>query len=216
MNAERIVEILLEGDLDPKEFMASLPPHVMNMFRFVPGFTDSPVKVYLYGEQGGQGFLGWIHPFGKKWYAWRAYDRDMPHGISRDTKEEAAKDLLNFVEGIREAIDPKEFMGGLPQDFWASFHIIRSGEAGVFADSPYGHLTHLVYLNKSDGTRDLLGYLRPEEGLWYVVQVVSLHLTQPGHGTYKRYPVLHGVAGVGFRSKEEAAKGLLRDYLTEK
>ena len=121
MNAERIVQTLLgettpeelavafswfdlniqESETDPEEFMRSLPAHVFHKYRIDHSCSAyGASKVYLLGP-GGSAFIGFIHPLGNRWYAYRfatgsgTYDI---RGQSRDTPEDAANDLLAALE----------------------------------------------------------------------------------------------------------------------
>ena len=212
MNAERIVKALLDGEVE--DFMSSLPQHVLNVFRFVPSSTvgTDGIKVYWNGEVSSV-FIGWIMPMGRRWYAWRAANGiTEPETPYRDTKEEAAQDLLGleraFGLGVNES-EEEDFMRSLPREFWDQFHIIRDGEHSVHADNKYRGC-HLVYRENGDGTRDFIGYISEIEGsprgTYWVVKGVA-H-PRPGqrtttwrHYTGKQHPGPH-----------EAAAELMAEY----
>lgn len=119
--------------------------------------------------------------------------------------------------------DPAKFMRKLPKSFWASFHVIKSGEDSVYASDPYRHNSYIVYFNrpgehnKEGGQiRDFIGLLIQNEEGWHVVRVASPHMTQPGHNTYLRAPVAYDADQVAHPDQEAAVSALYADYLTEK
>lgn len=240
MSAERIVQTLLDGDMSPEKFMAGLPSSFWSQFRVVPpSVTGEGTKVYLQGQHG-QAFLGWIQNMGDNmWYAWRAAASDGTHDVNgpyHTSPEEAAQDLLSAMEfydsgggrgrltGEAKEMDPARFMKRLPKSFWASFHVIKSGEESVYAEAPYRNSSYLVYFNRpgernaaGGQIRDFIGLITQNtEGLWEVVRVASPHMTKPGHGTYLRPPVTYDADQLAYEDREDVVSALYADYLTEK
>ena len=130
----------------------------------------------------------------------------------------------HIVQAILDGeVDPAKFMKRLPKSFWASFHVIRSGEDNVYARDPYRHDSYIVYFNrpgernKEGGQiRDFIGLLTQNEEGWHVARVASPHMTQPGHSTYLRAPVTYDADQVAHKEREDAVSALYADYLTEK
>jgi len=102
MNAARIVNFLLEGDLTPEEFLGSLPRHILHRFDFADdtgpanaALGRERLRVYITGPHG-KGFIGYIHKMGGFWYAYRLRDfKHIEDAPLRNTEEEAAQDLYD-------------------------------------------------------------------------------------------------------------------------
>lgn len=206
MNAERIVEILLEGDISPEEFMSSLPKHVLNKFSFVRGFSGEGTKVYLNGPEG-QGFMGWIQNMGDNmWYAWRAVCRDGSHEVGgryRNTKEAAAQDLYDYLKQVGESMDPEEFIRDLPGEFWDTFNIIRDGEHGIRTSSLFTGM-YIVYRDNHDAnnTRSFIGIIDGTPGDEWTIKGVAV-LLKTGSTKIERI-----YKSKSYASKLDAAKEL--------
>jgi len=98
MNAAEIVDILLEGWIDPEEFV-NANPEMFATFTFHPFHNMFEVKRW---EDGSYYYIGSVRqdPVDKTWYAHevppvgrRSYRHVMSDAPFRQTREQAAQDL---------------------------------------------------------------------------------------------------------------------------
>jgi hypothetical protein len=114
---------------------------------------------------------------------------------------------------LGEGLDPEEFVGSIPPETWASYHIIRNGEHNVFAGDKWDDHPglHLVYKNNEDGTRDFIGFIAvvtgAPKGDYWVVQAVAK--PRPGMTTQIR----KFYTGTQHPTMNDAARELYRRYL---